>query len=788
MRQTIICMLGVLIVACQAHEADALTLTANGKAATTIVIARDASEAEQTAAAELAHYLGQITGSEFAVRRESETLQAGSHIYVGLSTVPSAPQDKLAPEEWVVRSVGNDVFIIGGSPRGTLYGVYHFLEDVCGVHWWSPWEESVPQHKTLKVGKLNLHGKPVIRYRDIYYLMLYSNNGRRFAARNRLDLQGEDDAPNVREFGGERHYGPPYPCHTFNRYFPPEQYSKEHPEWYALIDGKRTFENSQLCLTNDELRKAFLAKLIDYIETSSRQARENGLTPPDVFSVSKNDFGSMGACQCDKCQALAKAEESETGPLLDFVNYMADGIKEKYPRVYVETLASWHLQKPPKTIRPRDNVIIRLADHSSNFTLPITDPGNEDFRERLESWAKITGHLRIWNYGVTFAPYYGLPLPTVQTYPVNYRYYAEHHVEGVFNHHEYLILADMRDFKVWMTMKLLENPYADYDRLVRTFTDGFYGPAGKCVRDYLADLEAAARARPSYLSMYPSPTQYNYLTLDFVLKAQKTFDKAEKAAGADPVLRRRLRHARLSLDRAAVILYPRLLAAWLQTGQPLEKMPLDRDQVAERYRATWYEQADLRLPANERAAEKAVAEAEVKNLTARQAYFPLPEQFRNLPPGSVFDYPADSIRNWQDPVKVVPDATTESGLTYYLELSDKDMERYKLPMAWGSYDAVTKVRQDGSVIYHQIGPQDVPGPGYHWYKMGSPAITPTTYLFFFWNWAIQVDVGNAADPANPRGKFDVWTNIKFTGPGFPHGQAGEKNAIWVERVILVKAK
>jgi len=775
MRQTVIFMLAALIAASQAQ---ALTLAANGKAAATIVLVRDAAVPEQTAAAELARYLNQITGSEFAVRQESKTSQAGSCIYVGVRTVPSAPQDKLAPEEWVVRSVGNDLFIIGGSPRGTLYGAYHFLEDVCGVHWWNPWEESVPQRKTLEVGNLNLHGKPVIRYRDIY--TLYGNDGGRFAARNRLDRQG--DAPIVSEFGGERDYGPPYHVHTFNRYFPPEQYSKDHPEWYSLIGGKRTFENSQLCLTNDELRKAFLAKLIDHIETSSRHARENGLPPPDTFSISQNDW--MGACQCDKCQALAKAEESEAGPLLDFVNYMADGIKDKYPWVYIDTLAYIYTQKPPKTIRPRDNVIIRLCDTGSNFTLPITDRGNKSFREFLESWAGIAGNLRIWDYAVTYAPYYGLPLPTVQTYPVNYRFYAEHNVEGVFTEHEYPILADMRDFKVWMMMKMLENPYDDYDRLVRTFTDGFYGPAGKCVRDYLADLEAAARTHPSYLSMWASPSQYNYLTLDFVLKAQETFDEAEKAAGADQTLQRRLRHARLPLDRATVVLYRKFLIAWLQTGQPPEKMPLDRDQVAARYRAAWYEQADLRLPANARAAEKAVAEAEVKKLTARKAYLPLPEQFRNLPPGSVFDYPADTTRNWQDQVKVVPDPTTESGLANYLELSDKDMEKYKLPMPWGLYDTVSKAIQNGAAI----APQDVPGPGYHWYKMGSFAITPSTYMFFFWSWIIQADVGNVVDPANPRGKFDVWANIKFAGPGFPHGQAGEKNAIRVERVILVKAK
>ena len=52
------------------------------------------------------------------------------------------------------------------------------------------------------------------------------------------------------------------------------------------------------------------------------------------------------------------------GPLLDFVNFLADGIKDKYPEVYIDTLAYQYTQKAPKTIRPRDNVIVRLCDTS----------------------------------------------------------------------------------------------------------------------------------------------------------------------------------------------------------------------------------------------------------------------------------------------------------------------------------------------------------------------------------------------------------------------------------------
>jgi hypothetical protein len=51
-----------------------------------------------------------------------------------------------------------------------------------------------------------------------------------------------------------------------------------------------------------------------------------------------------------------------------------------------------------------------------------------------------------------------------------------------------------------------------------------------------------------------------------------------------------------------------------------------------------------------------------------------------------------------------------------------------------------------------------------------------------------VDVENVFDPARPDQKFEVWARIKFEGPRFPHAKSGDKDAIYVERVVLVKSE
>ncbi|MGQ9732879.1 MAG: DUF4838 domain-containing protein, partial [Candidatus Zipacnadales bacterium] len=706
-------------------------------------------------------------------------------IYVGPTTFAAEKgltANNLGTEEWAIKTVGNNLILVGGRPRGTLYAVYHFLEDLIGVHWWNPYVESVPHVDTLQMGELDRRGQPVLRYRDIY--MLYAEDEGGFAARNRLNRQG--DAKIAGRWGGERGYGPPYHVHTFYMYIPPDQYFAEHPEWFSLIAGERRADRHQLCLTNPELRELFVQKLRAYIDSSQAAAQEAGIEPPTVYEISQNDWG--GPCQCEACQAIATAEGSEAGPLLDFLNYIADAIRDDYPNVYIGTLAYMYTQQAPKTIRPRDNIVIRLCDTASNFTRCITDPENQAFRQHLESWAQIAKNLRIWDYAVTYAPYYGLPLPTVHTYPVDYRFYAEHNVEGVFTEHEYPILADMRDFKIWMMMKLLEDPYQDYQALVYTFTDGFYGPAGKHIRQYLQALEAASTAKPSYLSMGASPQNYRYLDLHFVVEAQNIFDQAEAAVAADPELLQRVRHARLPLDRASVIRFPALMREWLAKGNDPETIPLDRDGIAKRYQQTWHTEINRRIPSARQAAEREKCEAEVNTLTARRLYVPLPERFCKEPAGTVFDFTADQTRNWQDIVKVVPDET-ESGITNRLELTsdllqpDGKGQSYALPMPWGLYDQLNKQIRSGT----PIRPQDVPGPGYHWYRMGRFKIMPSDYMYFFWSWIIQLDVDSVIDPADPEAEFEIWANIKFEGPGFPHGDPAMPNAICVERVVLVKA-
>ena len=146
-RRQISCVF-VLIALFAALALSAVTISQDGQAKAVIVIAPDAPEPEQHAAKELAAFLGQITGAKFelAGQREARGRPASSS---GPAAAKLADEqfstEGLGAEGIVIRTVGDDLILAGGRPRGTLYAVYTFLEDQLGCRWWSSTESTIPK-------------------------------------------------------------------------------------------------------------------------------------------------------------------------------------------------------------------------------------------------------------------------------------------------------------------------------------------------------------------------------------------------------------------------------------------------------------------------------------------------------------------------------------------------------------------------------------------------------------------------------------------------------------------
>ncbi len=549
----------------------------------TVTLAAGATAAEQTAAEELVRCLEAATSKEVLLAME-ESSGGGGAIHVGPTALArSVGPDPagLGPEEWVIMAREGKLFLYGGRPRGTLYAVFEYLEDHVGVRWWTPRDEFVPPFEWVAPPDLDSRGKPAFAYRDIFGM----EGPRRFRAHARLNGHFSK-LPDL--YGGAESYGPPRHVHNFFDYIPPDIYFETHPEYFSEKAGLRYAEGGQLCLTEPGLLEAVRETLTGYIDSSDAH----------LFSFSQNDWA--GACECDACRKLASRTGGASGPLVQFINRLAESIAEEHPDILLDTLAYNHTMVPPRGMRLRENVVVRFSGfHARDRSKPVTDPANRVVREALEGWTEVAAHLRVWEYAVSYGANGDLPLANLPVLAQDLRYYLAIGVEGIFVQLDFPVATDMRDLKLWVLSKLMEDPARDHERLVEEFTSGFYGTAGAMVRRYLRLLERRAQGCPGFLGYRAEAADYRFLDPRFMRRAQRIFDRAMRRVRGNSVLEQRLDHARLSLDRATL---------WLWPGG------MDRDAVLTRYRETWQREIAARYPAASRQAAMADVDGEIELL------------------------------------------------------------------------------------------------------------------------------------------------------------------------------
>jgi len=507
-------------------EAEA-TIAANGVAKAVIVVSDDASEPERHAAAELASLLQQITGAKFEI--VPPPAAGRSRLLVGPKAaklaVPDFSTDGLGADGIVIRTVGNDLVLAGGHPRGTLYAVYTFLEDHLGCRWWSSKVSTIPQKKTLKVGNLNVRYVPPLEYRESFWFDAFDGD---WAVRNKCN--GNSERLDAKRGGKHTYQGF---VHTFFPLIRPQTYFKEHPEWFSEINGKRKYERAQLCLTNEEMRKELVKNL---------KARLRSNPAATIASVSQNDW--HGYCQCSKCAAIDKREGSPAGSLLRFINAVAADIEEEFPNVAISTLAYQYTRKPPKLVKPRHNVIVRLCSIECSFSKPLSDERNKKFRDDIVGWSKICNRLYIWDYTTDFR-HYVMPHPNLRVLGPNVKFFVDHNVKGIFEQGAYQSYgAEMAELRAWVLAKLLWDATRDGGKLIDEFIDGYYGAAGLHIKAYLNVTHDAVEASGDRLGCFSQHTA-KFLSFETLSKGWGHLKAAEEAVKNDPDLRFRVQVAQL---------------------------------------------------------------------------------------------------------------------------------------------------------------------------------------------------------------------------------------------------
>ncbi|MEW5899895.1 MAG: DUF4838 domain-containing protein [Acidobacteriota bacterium] len=513
----------VLISSAQAE----VKIARRGKATAAVVVAAEASAAEKHAAFELAFFLHIVTGGDFPIVSACSPGQSRLLVGAGAARMiePGFSAAGLREEEIIIKTAGSDLILAGGSPRGTCYAVYAFLEDVVGCRWWTPVAWHMPWKRTLKVKRLSIRYAPPLEYREPFWFVGFDPAWAAWNRANGIRAGGDD-------LHGGRHLYEGF-VHTFYVIIPPDNYFLSHPEWFSEINGQRTPQNAQLCLTNEEMRQEFVKNLKERLRLNPKAT---------IASVSQNDC--FNNCTCERCRAIDEEEGSPAGSLLRFVNAVAADIEAEFPHVTIDTLAYQYTRKPPRLTRPRPNVIVRLCSIECSFGQPLDAPSNKAFFEDLDGWSRIAGRLYIWDYTTNFAHYIQVH-PNYSVLGPNIRLFVKHNVRGIFEQGAYQSWgSEMAEFRAWLLAKLLWNPTLDADKLRREFLKNYFGPAAKDVAKHMALAERAVAEAGDHLGCY-SPPDAKFLSLDTLRAAWRFLEKAEKKARGIYEYTRRVRIAQM---------------------------------------------------------------------------------------------------------------------------------------------------------------------------------------------------------------------------------------------------
>ena len=518
-------------------------MTVGGKqiapATHTVVIPEKATPQEQHAAADLANHIEKMTGERLPVAPESQ-LGEKTPIVVGRCTQAietlgvKVDFDALGLEGIAIETKG-PALVLAGNQRGVLYAVYSFLEDTCDCRWFTPDCSRIPKSGTFAVADLKVRYTPPLEYRSTDYPCSRDAD---WAVRNRVN--GTQTRLDEKR-GGKVAYS--HFVHTFNSILSPDQHFKDYPEWFSEVKGKRIGGRTQLCLTNPEVL-AIAKKTVRRWIKDAPQAT--------IFSVSQNDWHNY--CTCEKCAALAETEGSQAGPLLHFINAIADDIAKDHPDKVISTLAYQYTRKPPKHVKPRPNVCVRLCSIECCFAHPLqTDPYNKTFVDDIRAWNRICNRLYVWDYIIDYH-HSVMPFPNLRSLKPNIRFFIDHGVKGLYEEACYFTPAsEWAELRTWIIAKTMWNPNYDTDWAVDEFLAGYYGPAAWPLRQYIDLVHKQVIEHPDWhATIWAKPTS-PWLRDEVLQACVRYFDEAERSVKDDPVLAQRVAVARLPVRYTRIV-------------------------------------------------------------------------------------------------------------------------------------------------------------------------------------------------------------------------------------------
>lgn len=498
-----ICYLLILIViiCCCSTPSNDIIICKKGKSTTKIILDENSSDEILFAAEELKNYIRKISGADLEITKNNDGL-SGVKIYVGpnkaLATL-GVTAKSLNKEGFIIKTIDDNIVLLGYDDIGTQFAVYSFLEDYLGIRWLWPGElgEVVPQSATIRIKEIDVTQQAHFKWRNLGpdgALWGATSGPTEMHARELLLGITENHLAEVHlwekrnKWGGMKISG----GHSLSEIFPGDKYAKTHPEYYALVNGRRDVpgpnydfkHGSQPCTTHP-----------DVIRIAGEWATKFFDDHPDHDAVNMSMNDGYGYCECERCKALDNSfldkgksidNSSITDRIYTYINQIAEIVQKKHPDKYIVCFAYGLYKLPPEKISLNPMVIPQFTLWSAY--MHANDNLKRENMNNIKIWKDISNMMGIYEYYIN-GSWPGLPRIAVSLYAENIKELYEMGVE-LFQTQSGNEFAT-NGINYYVAGKLLWNTSLDKQELFNDYFEKGFGRAGEYVKQYFERMEKA---------------------------------------------------------------------------------------------------------------------------------------------------------------------------------------------------------------------------------------------------------------------------------------------------------
>lgn len=466
-----------LIFLLQIFSVFAFPIVENGLARAQIILPEQATKIESFAADELRRYIKRVSAADLSITNEKKASPDMPRIYVGATAAAAKAAlrgEELPPASWIVKSAPEALFLLGHdqgeqaqltrAATGTLYAVYHWLENELKILWLWPDDEAgtvCPPKDNILSGNYDVRQSPPLESAFMRQVpLLYQRRS------GRINY-------------GRVHYPDGSGGHAFTKWH--KEYGESHPEWFSHKEGealKPVTIQRAMCVSNSDFHK----------EIVRRWAAARAKEPEKRFDINICENDCAGDCACAKCLSWDGPDEG-----FSFGGKSAKNVGERYARFALEVwkLAaeidpdvrvyayaySNYIYAPTKTKLNKSIMISNVPPSSAPF--PRTPEIERELDENLAKWAESGVRL---NYRPNIFGGYAMPENYVSQY---YREFQGHVKAGMIrlNVDGPNISYATQGPLLYVMGRLLAKPKAKLETLLDEYYSGF-GPAAAQVRKY----------------------------------------------------------------------------------------------------------------------------------------------------------------------------------------------------------------------------------------------------------------------------------------------------------------